>query len=328
MRRFLFALSIAGAVAAASPPLGAQQLPLPVIGVLSSGAPSLRTGEQFKALDQGLAEGGLVDGKTAKIEYRWASNNFERLPALAAELVRRRVDVIVAAGGHVSALAAHEATKDIPIVFTTVTDPVKSGLVASLNKPGGNATGTAGLTSELDAKRLELLREFKPSAKVFGVLVNPRRPELEVQLQDLREASKKMQVRLEIHPVASERDIDLLLTRLEQQRVDALLVTADPFFNSYRQKITDLAAKLGVPSIYQWREFTAVGGLMSYGPSITEAYRHAGVYAGRIVNGEKPANLPVVQPTRFEMVINIKTAKSLGIAVPLSLFARADTVID
>ena len=236
--------------------------------------------------------------------------------------------MIIAAGGHVSALAAYEATKDIPIVFTTVTDPVKSGLVASLNKPGGNATGTAGLTSELDAKRLELLREMKPSAKVVGVLINPRRPELEVQLQDLREASEKMQVKLELHPIASERDIDALFTRLEQQRVDALLVTADPFFNSYRQKVTDLAAKLGVPSIYQWREFTTVGGLMSYGPSITEAYHHAGVYAGRIIKGEKPVNLPVVQPTRFEMVINNKTAKLLGITVPSTLLARADEVIE
>jgi putative ABC transport system substrate-binding protein len=301
---------------------------VPVIGLLSSASPGLRSGEQFTAFDRGLREAGYTEGKDIKIEYRWANDDYNRLPALAVELVRLRVKLIVAAGGHVSALAAHDATKDIPIVFTTVTDPVKSGLVASLNRPGGNATGTAGLTSELDSKRLELLHEIKPAANVFGVLVNPKRPGLEEQMRELRAASDKMNLKLEVREAATAREIDTAFEFFVQKKIDALIVTADPFFNSRRAQVVALAAGAALPAIYQWREFVSAGGLMSYGPSITEAYYQAGINAGRILKGEKPADMPVMQPTTFELVINRYTARQLGLTVSPALLAIANEVIE
>ena len=309
-------------------PLSAQRSTMPVIGVLSSASVELRGGEQFAAFDSGLKESGYVDGQNVRIEYRWANDNYARLPALAAELVRLRVAVLVATGGTVSAQAAHKATKEIPIVFTTVTDPVKSGLVASLNRPGGNVTGTAGLTSELDPKRLEVLQQLKPTASVVGVLVNPKRPGLKRQVQDLQMAADKMKLKLEVQEAATEGEIDTAFDTLARQRVDALLVTADPFFNSRRAQVVDLAARFAIPAIYQWREFVAGGGLISYGPSITEAYHQAGVNAGRVLKGAKPADMPVMQPTRFELVINLKTAEAMGLQVPRLLLTRADALIE
>jgi putative tryptophan/tyrosine transport system substrate-binding protein len=249
---------------------------------------------------------------------------------MAEELVARRVAVIVAAGGHVSALVAQEVTKEIPICFTTVTDPVKSGLVKSLNRPGGNATGMAGLTSELDPKRLELLHEMKPTATVIGVLINPNRPGLETQLPELRAAADKMKLKLEIQEAAGDRDIDIenAFQGFASQRVDAVLVTADPMFNNRRAQVLALAARHSLPAIYQWREFVTGGGLMSYGPSITEAYRQAGINAGLVLKGAKPADIPVVQPTRFQLVINGITAKRLGLTVSPALLAIADEVIE
>jgi putative ABC transport system substrate-binding protein len=225
---------------------------------------------------------------------------------------------------------AQEVTKEIPICFTTVTDPVKSGLVKSLNRPGGNATGTAGLTSELDPKRLELLHEMKPTATVIGVLINPNRPGLETQLPELRAAADKMKLKLEIQEATGDRDIDIeaAFQGFASQRVDALLVTADPMFNNRRAQVLALAARHSLPAIYQWREFVTGGGLMSYGPSITEAYRQAGINAGLILKGAKPADIPVVQPTRFQLVINGITAKKLGLTVSPALFAIADEVIE
>src|ERR1700687_906654 len=247
MRRLeLMSLIAAGAVTWPLA-LSAQQPAMPVIGILSSASAVLRDGEQFAAFHRGLRETGYVDGQNVTIEYRWADDDYARLPALAAELVRLRVAVIVAAGGHVAALAAHKATKEIPIVFTTVTDPVKSGLVASLNRPGGNVTGTAGLTSELDPKRLELLHELKPTASLIGVLVDPKRPELKRQLQDLQVAADKMKLTLEVQSAATAREIDTAFPAFETlapQRVDALLVTADPLFNSHRPQVVALAARL------------------------------------------------------------------------------------
>jgi putative ABC transport system substrate-binding protein len=327
MSRFVRLLVGLCGIVAGAQPLAAQQA-LPIVGVLSSASADFLNGEQFTAFRRGLAEAGLAENRNVKVEYRWANNDYRRLPALANELVRLNVSVIVAAGGHVSAIAAHEATKSVPIVFTTVTDPVKSGLVESLNKPGGNLTGTAGLTSELDPKRLELLHELKPAARVFGVLANPARPEVEIQLQDMSEAANKLGVKLEFAMAPNEAAIDRAFETFAQKKIDALIVTADPLFNSFRQKLVGLSAKLAVPSIYQWREFVQTGGLISYGPSITDAYRQAGIYAVRIVKGEKVADLPVMRPTRFEMVINNKTAKSLGLVVPASLLARADDVIE
>jgi len=323
----LMSLIAAGAMTW-SLPLSAQQPAMPVIGVLSSASAKLRAGEQFAALDRGLKDAGFVDRQNVKIEYRWANDDYARLPVLAKELVDLKVAVIVAAGGQVSALAAHRATKDIPIVFTTVADPVKSGLVASLNKPGGNATGTAGLTSELDPKRLELLHEIKPTGSVIGVLVNPLRPGLEGQKQGLQATANSMKLQLVFREAASAHEIDTAFQVLAEQRVHALLVTADPYFNSRRDQVVALATRYSMPAIYQWREFVTVGGLISYGPSITEAYHQAGVNAGRILKGTRPADIAVMQPTRFETVINLKTAKALGLTVPRIILARADEIID
>lgn len=306
----------------------AQQPAMPVIGVLTTASVASRSNDQFAAFYRGLADAGYAEGKNVTIEYRWANDDYTRLPALAAELIALRVAVIVAAGGHVSALAAHDATKDIPIVFTTVTDPVKLGLVASLNSPGGNATGTAGLTSELDAKRLEVMHNLMPAAGVFGVLVNPKRPGLEDQSRDLQAAADAMHLKLEVQKAAAESEIDTAFAMFTQQRVDGILVTADPFFNNRRDQVVALAKAAKIPAIYQWREFVDAGGLMSYGPSITEAYRQAGIYAGSVLKGAKPTDLPVVQPIRFQFVINRRTARQLGLAIPAKLLALADDVIE
>jgi ABC-type uncharacterized transport system substrate-binding protein len=328
MRRLELVSLIAAGMMTWPLPLSAQQPAMPIIGVLSSNSERLRGGEQFAAFDRGLKEAGYVDGQNIRIEYRWANEDYTQLPALAADLVRLRVAVIVAAGGPVSALAAHKATKDIPIVFTIVADPVKSGLVASLNRPGGNVTGTAGLTSELDPKRLELLHQLKPTASVIGVLVQPKRPGLEQELADLQAAADKMKLKLAVRKAATADDIDTAFETLKRQRVDAVLITADPFFNSRRAQLVALAARLAIPAIYQWREFAAAGGLMSYGPSITEAYRDAGTNAGLILKGAKPADLPVKQPTRFQLVVNLTTAKALGLEIPGTLLAFANETIE
>jgi putative ABC transport system substrate-binding protein len=328
MRRAWFLILIVAGTLALLGPLNAQQPAAPVIGFLSTATAASRSDEQFGAFELGLRESGFIENQNVTIVYRWANNDYNQLPALAADLVRRRVAVIIAAGGHVSALAAHQATKDIPIVFTTVTDPVKSGLVVSFNRPGGNATGTAGLTSELDAKRLELLHEIKPAASVIGVLVNSNRPGLEDQLQELQAAADKMKLRLEVRKAAAPPEIDRAFDELASQRVDALIVTADPFFNNRRGQVVSLATGLAMPAIYQWREFVLAGGLMSYGPSITEAYRLAGINAGRVLKGTKPADIPVVQPTKFELVINRWTAKRLGLTVSPKLLSLADEVIE
>jgi putative tryptophan/tyrosine transport system substrate-binding protein len=321
---------VASAVLGWSLPLHAQKPAVPVIGFLSTASPASRGGEQLAAFHGGLRQEGYTEGENVRIEYRWANDDYGRLRPLAEELVALRVAVIVAAGGHVSALAAHDVTKEIPISFTTVTDPVKSGLVKSLNRPGGNATGTAGLTSELDPKRLELLHEMKPTAAVVGVLINPNRPGLETQLPELRAAADKLKLKLEMQEAAGDQDINIeaAFQGFASQRVDALLVTADPMFNNRRVQVLALAARHSLPAIYQWREFVTGGGLMSYGPSITEAYLPAGINAGRILKGTKPADIPVVQPTRFQLVINRITAKQLGLTVSPALLAIADEVIE
>jgi putative ABC transport system substrate-binding protein len=299
----------------------------PIIGFLNSGSTGSR-GEQFAAFDRGLKEAGYVDGQNVTVEYRWADDDYTRLPSLAAELARRPVAVLVAGGGPVAALAAKAATKTIPIVFTTVADPVESGLVASLNRPGGNVTGTAGLTSELDAKRLELLHQLIPKTRVFGVLINPNRPGYEAELKELQAKAGDMKLSLVVEKAGAEGEIDTGFEALARQKIDALLVTADPLFNSRRARVIELATRYAIPSIYQWREFAAAGGLMSYGPSIVDAYHQTGVYVGRILKGAKPADLPVVRPTRFELVINLKTAKAFGIDVPYPLLAITNEVIE
>ena len=328
MRRLGLVSVITSVMLAWSLPLHAQRSSVPVIGFLTTASPASRGGEQLAAFHNGLRQEGYTEGENVRIEYRWANDDYSLLRVLAKELVDLRVAVIVTAGGHVSALAAHEVTKEIPIAFTTVTDPVKDGLVRSLNRPGGNATGTAGLTSELDPKRLEFLREAKPTAAVIGVLVNPNRPGLESQLGELQAAANKFNVRLEVQKAASDQQLKSAFQAFASQRVDALVVTADPFFNNRRALVLSLTANQSLPAIYQWREFVTAGGLMSYGPSITAAYRKAGINAGLILKGTKPADIPVVQPTRFQLVINQKTASQLGLALSPYLLSVADELIE
>jgi putative ABC transport system substrate-binding protein len=304
----------------------AQQL-VPVIGILNSASAGSRH-SRFVAFRQGLSEAGYLEGQNVAIEYRFADDQYDRLPSLAVELVRRPVAVLVATGGPVAALAAKSATATTPIVFTAVADPIKSGLVASLNRPGGNVTGTAGLTSELDPKRLELLHQLLPMAGIIGVLANPNRPYVDTQLKDVQAAAGRIGRQLAILMAGTERDIGTAFETLAQRQIRVLLIMVDPFFASRRAQIISLAARYAVASVYQWREDVLAGGLMSYGASPIEMYRQAGVYTGRILKGEKPADLPVIQPTRFEFLINLQTAKALGITVPPMLLARADEVIE
>jgi putative ABC transport system substrate-binding protein len=307
---------------------GAQQASSAVVGFLTSGSLGSLNKQWVTAFHGGLAESGYVDGQNVTIKFRSADDQYDRLQGFAAEFVRDRVGVIVAAGGPISALAAKKATATIPIVFTTIADPVKSGIVESLNKPGGNATGTAGLTSELDAKRLELLTEIKPNARVIGVLVNPNRPGVDASSKDLQVAAQKIGVQLIFQNAGPEHSLDAAFAKLAEQRVDGIAVTADPFFNFRRAQVIALASRYAIPAIYQWREFVTDGGLISYGPSIAEAYHQAGTYAGRILKGAKPGDLPVIQPHRFEMAINLKTAKALRLEIPRRTIARATEVTD
>jgi len=315
--------------AAASWPLAAraQQQAMPVIGFLGSAAAEPFAG-YLAVFRQSLGESGYVEGRNVAIEYRWAENQYDRLPALAADLVRRRVAVIIASGGPAPAMAAKAATSTIPIVFTASNDPVRLGLVASLNRPGGNVTGTSALTVELDAKRLAILRELVPTAGVIGALVNPNRPGAEIQSSGVQEAARGLGQQVSILNAGSERDIDVVFATLVRERIGALLVSADPFFNSARARLVALAARHGVATIFNTRDFPAAGGLASYGADIADGYRQAGIYAGRILKGDKPGDLPVVQPTKFELVINLKTAKALDLTIPPSLLALADEVIE
>ncbi len=275
-----------------------------------------------------MNESGYAVGQNVAIEYRWADDRYDRLPALAAELVGRQVAVIVAAGGPAPALAAKAATTTIPVVFTAVSDPVNSGLVASMNCPGANVTGVAALTIELDAKRLELLRELAPAARDIAALVNPNRPDIVQQLSGIQTAVQSVGQRLLILKAGNERELDAVFNTQGEQKFDALLVGADPFFLSRSAQLLALLARHARPAIFAQREFVVAGGLVSYGTNLFDAYRQAGVYTGLILRGDKPANLPVVHPTKFELVINLKAAKTLGLTVPLTLQASADEVIE
>jgi putative ABC transport system substrate-binding protein len=274
-----------------------------------------------------LNETGYVEGRNVAIEYRWADGQFDRLPALAAELVRRQVTVLVTTGGSVTARAAKAATSTIPIVFGVGIDPIKLGVVASLSRPGGNASGVYFLTNEMEGKRLGLLRELVPKAAVIAILLNPSGPNVGDQSKDLREAAGAVGQQIRILYASSERELDTAFATVDELRAAALLVGASPVFNAHRDRIVALAARRAIPVIYEQREFAVAGGLMSYGTSLTDATRQVGVYAGRVLKGEKPADLPVVQSTKFEFVINLKTAKALGLTIPQSLLVRADEVI-
>ena len=326
MNRREFITLLSGA--AAWPIAGlAQQRVLPLIGILNSGTEQLRP-DQFDGLHRGLKETGFVAGTNVTVISRGADDNYDRLPALAAEFVRLPVAVIATAGGPVAALAAKAATSTIPIVFAAVSDPVKSGLVASLSRPGGNITGNAGFSIELDAKRLELLSELAPAARAIGALVNPNRPGVEAQEKEMLAAAKTAGRELTVLHTGDSRAIEIAFATLTERKIAALLIGADALFNNHRPQIVALAARHGIVAMYPWNEFVTEGGLVSYAPSLTEAYRLSGLYVGRILNGEKPADLPVIQPTKVELAINLKTARGLGLDVPPSLLARADEVIE
>ncbi len=305
----------------------AQQATVPVVGFLSSRSPE-EAAVHTAAFRRGLTEAGFVDGRNVAIEFRWAEGRYERLPILAKELIDLRVSAVVAGGGAPSALAARDATATIPIVFVIGDDPVKLGLTASFNRPGGNLTGVSFLTGELGAKRLGLICELVPGASAVALLLNPNDPGADLQRQDVQAAAQALGRRLLVLYARTEKDFEANFEMLKQEQVGALVVENDPFFDSQRDRIISLAVRYAMPAIYHINEFPAAGGLMSYGASLADAYRQVGNYTGRILRGEKTADLPVMQPTNFELVINLKTAKALGLNVPPSLLARVDEVIE
>ena len=320
-RELMFMLSAALAAAGG---LRAQQKAMPVIGFLGSGSPGSQA-IPVAAFREGLSQTGWVEGQNVMIEYRWVEGQLDQLPALAAELVHCKIDVIAAMAGTPPAVAAKGATSTIPIVFSGG-DPVGLGLVASLARPGGNLTGVSSL--DLSAKRLEMLSELVPGAKSIALLVNPNNPITESIITNAQEAARTKGVQLHVLKASTERQIDTAFTTLEKTRVDGLIQPSDALFNSRLDELVALASRYAVPTIYEWREFPAGGGLISYGPSLPGIWRQQGIYAGRILNGAKPADLPVEQPTTFELVVNVKTAQALGLAIPPHLLARADEVID
>lgn len=301
---------------------------MPVIGVLNSGAAG-PFAKMVAALRQGLSETGYVDGRNARIELRWANGQYDRLPELARELAGIPVDVLAAPGGDVAAFAAKAATSSIPIVFMVGSDPAKSGLVASLNRPGNNATGLNILTSELAAKRLELLRDLVPKHELIGILINPDNPNAETDARDLRQAARTIEQEVSFIQASTAEEIEnAFATFAGKQKVSAVLVNTDPFYLNRRDQLAALATRYALPAIYSLREHTMAGGLMSYGANLIEAYRQIGVIVGRILKGAKPRDIPVEQPTKFELVINLKTAKAIGVDLSTAILLRADEVIE
>jgi ABC-type uncharacterized transport system substrate-binding protein len=323
-RQFISAL---GTAAVAWPLAAHAQQRIPVIGWLS-GNSSEAVQPTLAAFRKALGDAGYVEGRNVRIEYRWADGKYDRLPGMAAALVARHVALIASGGGEPAAFAAKAATSTIPIVMVIGGDPVKEGLVATLSRPGGNITGATFFSFEVESKRLGLLHEAVPAAKTIAVLLNPGNPNVELQLRDVRETAPRLGIELVVLNASAESEFDGVFATMAQRQAGAMVVTADPFFNSRRARLMALAAQYRLPAIYEWRWFALEGGLMSYGTVLTDAYSQAGNYAGRILNGEKPGDLPVVQPTNFQFVINLKTAKALGLEISPTLSARADEVIE
>jgi ABC-type uncharacterized transport system substrate-binding protein len=314
---------------AAAWPLAAlgQQPAVPVIGFMS-GRSSADSAYLVDAFRQGLRETGYLEGETISVEYRWADGDYDRLPGFASDLLGRNVLVLVAVGGDPSAVAAKQATSSVPIVFGMGGDPVKAGLVASFNRPGGNATGFTLLTNQMEPKRVGLLHELVPSVSLLGALINPSFPPAARQLEDIENATRSINQSLFVARAVNDAELEAAFASFVEQRVGAVLVAAAPFFDTRSTQIIALAAKHRLPAMYQFRQYAVAGGLISYGPSITDSYKQAGVYAGRILRGAKPGDLPVLQPTKFEMVINLKTANALGIAIPNTMQLLADEVVE
>jgi putative tryptophan/tyrosine transport system substrate-binding protein len=327
IKRREFITLVGGAAAAWPLAARAQQPAMPVVGFLGT-ASAGPFAHLVASLRRGLQETGFVEGRNVAIEYRWAEGQYDRVPALAADLVRRQVAVIVTVGGEPSAAAAKAATATIPIVFNVGTDPVKLGLVTSLARPGGNATGVNIFTTELVEKRLGLLHDLVPAATTVAVLSNPNFAAAVANVRESEAAARAIGKEVVIFNASSDAEIETAFVNIVQARPGALLVLADPFFNSRRGLIVALTARHAIPTIYEWREFAEAGGLVSYGTSLVEAYRQLGIYAGRILKGEKPADLPIVQLSKFELIINLNTARALGLAIPPGVLAIADEVIE
>jgi putative tryptophan/tyrosine transport system substrate-binding protein len=328
MRRRQFITLLGGAAVAWPLTVRAQQAAIPVIGFVGSESPD-RWASYVRAFQQGLREVGYVDGRNVEIEYRWAEGQNERMSGLIADLLRRPVTVLAVPASTPAALAAKAASSTVPIVFAVAADPVQLGLVASLNRPGGNLTGVVTLNVEIAPKRLELLHELFPTATSFALLVNPTNPALaEPVSQQVQAAARTLGIKLHVLHASSEPDLDAVLATATRLQAVGLVVGPDPFFNSRIEQLAASTVRHGLPTVYQWREFAAGGGLLSYGSSISDVYRQAGIYTGRILKGEKPADLPVEQTTKVELFINLKTAKALGLTMPTALLVRADEVIE
>jgi putative ABC transport system substrate-binding protein len=327
IRRREFVSLFGGAAAAWPLAARAQQMAMPIVGFLSSRSPG-ESGHAIAAFRRGLGEGGFVEGRNALIAFRWGEGNYERLPALAADLISSRASVLVAAGGTPSLLAITAATSSIPVVFTAVADPVRLGFVASFNRPGGNVTGISLFNNTLSMKRIGLLQELVPKARVVALLINPNSPILEEDFEPLQEAARSLGLTVSVLNASTDRELDAVFEALPRLGVHALALQGEPFFDSRRHRIVELVERQAILTIYAWREYVVAGGLMSYGTSLVDNYRQAGIYVSRVLKGEKPAEMPIIRPTTFELLINLKTAEALGLEVPPTLLARADEVIE